>query len=91
MVASGFHLLLFADGIVLFISSNIELQVTLGKFAADCEVVGMRISTSKSEAMVLRKGWIAHSGSGSVTSPSGGVQVSQGLVHEYGEMEWDID
>ena len=30
-----------------------DLQHALGRFAAECEVVGMRVSTSKSEAMVL--------------------------------------
>ena len=45
--------LLFADDVVLLASSNLDLQHALGRFAAECEAAGMRISTSKSEAMVL--------------------------------------
>ena len=45
--------LLFVDDVVLLASSNCDLQHALGQFAAECEAVGMRISTSKSEAMVL--------------------------------------
>ena len=45
--------LLFADDVVLLASSNSDLQLSLGRFAAECEAAGMRISTSKSEAMVL--------------------------------------
>ncbi|KAK0137077.1 hypothetical protein N1851_026739 [Merluccius polli] len=43
--------LLFADYVVLLASS--DLQHTLGWFAAECAAVGMKVSTSKSEAMVL--------------------------------------
>ena len=45
--------LLFADDVVLLASSNQDLQCALGRFAAECDMAGMRISTSKSEAMVL--------------------------------------
>ncbi|KAI3353859.1 hypothetical protein L3Q82_004862 [Scortum barcoo] len=48
--------LLFADDVVLLASSSSDLQLSLGRtirFAAECEAAGMRISTSKSEAMVL--------------------------------------
>ena len=45
--------LLFADDMVLLASSNSDLQLSLGRFAAECEAVGMRISTSESEAVVL--------------------------------------
>ncbi|KAI3371667.1 hypothetical protein L3Q82_024232, partial [Scortum barcoo] len=49
--------LLFADDVVLLASSSSGLQLSLGRFAAEYEAAGMRISTSKSEAMVLsRKG-----------------------------------
>ncbi|KAI3359396.1 hypothetical protein L3Q82_002900 [Scortum barcoo] len=56
------------------------------RFAAECEAAGMRISTSKSEAMVLDRKRVVCT----VPSPgewrgpasSGGVQVSRGLVHE---------
>ncbi|KAI3361660.1 hypothetical protein L3Q82_002021 [Scortum barcoo] len=45
--------LLFADDVVLLASSSQDLQHVLERFAAECEVAGMRISTSKSKAMVL--------------------------------------
>jgi len=45
--------LLFADDVVLLATSDRELQHALGWFAAECEAVGMRVSTSNSEAMVL--------------------------------------
>ncbi|KAK3530893.1 hypothetical protein QTP70_004413 [Hemibagrus guttatus] len=46
-------LLLFADDVVLLAPSSLDLQHALGRFAAECEAAGMRVSTSKSEAMVL--------------------------------------
>uniref|UniRef100_A0A8C2ZPF1 Reverse transcriptase domain-containing protein n=1 Tax=Cyclopterus lumpus TaxID=8103 RepID=A0A8C2ZPF1_CYCLU len=49
----GIASLLFADDVVLFASSDRDLQHSLGRFAAECEAAGMRVSTSKSEAMVL--------------------------------------
>ncbi|KAI3377251.1 hypothetical protein L3Q82_009155 [Scortum barcoo] len=72
--------LLFADDIVLLASSNQDLQHVLGRFAAECEVAGMRISTSKSEAMVLdRKRVVCPLRvGGEVLASSGGVQVSRG-------------
>ncbi|KAK3556314.1 hypothetical protein QTP70_007118 [Hemibagrus guttatus] len=45
--------LIFADDVVLLAPSSLDLQHALGHFAAECEVAGMRVSTSKSEAMVL--------------------------------------
>ncbi|TWW70800.1 hypothetical protein D4764_17G0002830 [Takifugu flavidus] len=47
--------LLFADDVVLLAPSNRDLQQMLGRFATECEVAGMRISTSKSESMVLTR------------------------------------
>ncbi|XP_016305013.1 uncharacterized protein LOC107660256 [Sinocyclocheilus anshuiensis] len=47
--------LLFVDDVVLLASSNQDLQHALEMFAAECEAAGMRISTSKSEAMVLSR------------------------------------
>ncbi|XP_061894160.1 solute carrier family 25 member 55a isoform X1 [Entelurus aequoreus] len=47
--------LLFADDVVLTASSGQDLQLSLDRFAAECEVTGMRISTSKSESMVLAR------------------------------------
>jgi len=38
---------------VLLATSDRDLQHALGQFAAKCEAVRMRVSTSKSEAMVL--------------------------------------
>ena len=35
--------------------SSLDLQRSLDQFAAECEVAGMRISISKSEAMVLSR------------------------------------
>ncbi|KAK9541149.1 hypothetical protein VZT92_001216 [Zoarces viviparus] len=49
----GIASLLFADDVVLLASSDRDLQHSLGRFAAECEAAGMRVSTSKSEAMVL--------------------------------------
>ncbi|TWW63998.1 hypothetical protein D4764_03G0010060 [Takifugu flavidus] len=43
--------LLFADDVVLLASSARDLQLSLDRFAAACEAAGMKISTSKSEAM----------------------------------------
>ncbi|TWW70516.1 hypothetical protein D4764_18G0013220 [Takifugu flavidus] len=47
--------LLFADDVVLLASSARDLQRSLDQFGAACEAAGMRISTSKSEAMVLNR------------------------------------
>ncbi|TWW76609.1 hypothetical protein D4764_13G0012710 [Takifugu flavidus] len=46
---------LFADDVVLLASSARDLQLSLDRFAAACEAAGMKISTSKSEAMVLNR------------------------------------
>ncbi|KAK3565094.1 hypothetical protein QTP86_033147, partial [Hemibagrus guttatus] len=40
-------------------SSGLDLQHALGRFAAECEAAGMRVSTSKSEAMVLDRKKVA--------------------------------
>ena len=59
----GIPFLLFADDVVLLAFLNSDLQLALGRFAAECEAAGMTISTSKSEAMVLsREQWIANYG-----------------------------
>ena len=50
--------LLFADDVVLLALSSQDLHV-LGWFAAECEAAGMKISTSKSEAMVLDRKKVA--------------------------------
>ena len=76
--------LLFADDVVLLATSDRDLQHALGRFAAECEAVGMRVSTSKSEAMVLCWKMVECSLQvGSELLPQAkGVQVSRGLVHE---------
>ncbi|KAK3515996.1 hypothetical protein QTP70_000711 [Hemibagrus guttatus] len=51
--------LIFADDVVLLASSSLDLQHALGHFAAECEAAGMRVSTSKSEAMVLDRKKVA--------------------------------
>ena len=40
---------------VLLSSSNSALHLSLGQFAAECQTVEMKISTSKFEAMVLSR------------------------------------
>lgn len=47
--------LLFADDVVPLASPVSGLQLSLDRSAAECEVVGIRISSSKSGAMLL--GW----------------------------------
>ncbi|KAK3529893.1 hypothetical protein QTP86_007211 [Hemibagrus guttatus] len=51
--------LIFADDVVLLAPSSLDLQHVLGHFAADCEAAGMRVSTSKLEAMVLDRKKVA--------------------------------
>ncbi|KAK3535602.1 hypothetical protein QTP70_017140 [Hemibagrus guttatus] len=51
--------LIFADDVVLLAPSSLDLQHALGCFAAECEAAGMRVSTSKSEAMVLDRKKVA--------------------------------
>ncbi|KAI3364547.1 hypothetical protein L3Q82_011336 [Scortum barcoo] len=82
------------DYVVLLASSGQDLQHVLEQFAAECEAAAMRISTSKSEAMVLDRKRVACPLLGGWRGPasSGGVQVSRGLVHESeGKMEREID
>ncbi|KAI3370903.1 hypothetical protein L3Q82_007412 [Scortum barcoo] len=52
-------LLCCTDDVVLMASSGQDLQHVLERFAAECEAAGMRISTSKSEAMVLDRKRVA--------------------------------
>ncbi|KAK3531112.1 hypothetical protein QTP70_011064 [Hemibagrus guttatus] len=51
--------LIFADDVALLAPSSLDLQHALGHFAAECEAAGMRVSTSKSEAMVLDRKKVA--------------------------------
>ncbi|KAK3543016.1 hypothetical protein QTP70_008703 [Hemibagrus guttatus] len=55
--------------VVLLASSSLDLQHALGRFAAECEAAGMRVSTSKSE----EKGGLHPSGWRGGPSSSGGV------------------
>ncbi|KAK3527289.1 hypothetical protein QTP86_018597 [Hemibagrus guttatus] len=45
--------------VVLLAPSSLDLQHALGCFAAECEAAGMRVSTSKLEAMVLDRKKVA--------------------------------
>ena len=45
----------FADDVVMLALSGCDLQLSLERFAAECEAAGMRISTTKSETMVLSR------------------------------------
>ncbi len=47
--------LLFADDVVLMAPSVCDLQLSLDQITAVCEAAGMRISTLKSEAVVLSR------------------------------------
>ncbi|KAK3558992.1 hypothetical protein QTP86_000122 [Hemibagrus guttatus] len=55
----GISWLIFADDVVLLAPSSLDLQHALGHFAAECDAAGMRVSTSKSEAMVLDRKKVA--------------------------------
>jgi len=70
--------------VVLFALPGCDLQLSLEQFAAEWEAAGMRISTSKSETMVLSWKRVECSlrVGNEILPPSGGVQVSQGLVRE---------
>ncbi|KAK3509336.1 hypothetical protein QTP70_029059 [Hemibagrus guttatus] len=52
-------LLIFVVDVVLLAPSSLDLQHALGRFAAECEAAGMRVSTFKSEAMVLDRKKVA--------------------------------
>uniref|UniRef100_UPI003AACA7CE rhodopsin kinase grk7-b n=1 Tax=Centroberyx gerrardi TaxID=166262 RepID=UPI003AACA7CE len=57
---------LFADDVILLASSGRDLRCALERFAAECDAVAMRVSTSKCEAAVLswKKGGLSHPGEG---------------------------
>ncbi|KAI3365299.1 hypothetical protein L3Q82_010392 [Scortum barcoo] len=73
-----------AIDVVLLASSSQDLQHVLERFAAECEAAGMRISTSKSEAMVLDRKrvacplWVG----GEVLPQEEEFKYPRGLVHE---------
>ncbi|KAI3368000.1 hypothetical protein L3Q82_026820 [Scortum barcoo] len=62
---TGFHLCFLQMMLSCWLHSSQDLQHVLERFAAECEAAGMRISTSKSEAMVLDRE------KGGVPSPGG--------------------
>lgn len=77
---------------VLLASTDRDLQHPLGQFAIKCKAVGIRVSTSNSEAMILvwkmtdstPPGWKW------VAAPGEEVQVSLGLIHDSGQNgAWD--
>ena len=77
----------FADDVVLLTSINCDLQ-----FAAECEVARMRVSTSKSEGMVLCQKMIDCSRVGVVLLPQGNYHKNfRILVTSDGKMECEID
>jgi len=45
--------LLFADDLILLSSTEYSLQRSLNDFAAACDNAGMKISTSKTEVLIL--------------------------------------
>ena len=47
--------LLFADDVARLASSSAGLQRALDRFAAECTMAGMQISTKKTEVMVLSR------------------------------------
>ncbi len=85
--------LLFADDVVSLAPSDQDLQHALGRIAAEFDAAGMRISTSKSEAMVLSRKKVA------CPLQVGGVSLSQVEEFKYlgvlftseGRMEWETD
>ncbi|TWW62708.1 hypothetical protein D4764_04G0013550 [Takifugu flavidus] len=69
--------LLFADDVVLLAPSNRDLQQMLGRFATECEAAGMRISTSKSESMVLAR---KKDGTGDRQADRSGISSDRSVV-----------
>ena len=61
--------LLFADYVVLLASSNSDLQPSLGRFAAEREMMGMTFSNSKSDGSQPEKGGLSTPGQRQVNSP----------------------
>ncbi|KAI3376767.1 hypothetical protein L3Q82_000364 [Scortum barcoo] len=82
------------NDVVLMASSSQDLQRVLERFAAECEAAGMRISTSKSEAMVLDRkrvvcplqGWVERS---CLKWRSSSISGSCSRVRERSEREID--
>ncbi|KAI3364331.1 hypothetical protein L3Q82_011133 [Scortum barcoo] len=86
--------LLFADDVVLLASSSQDLQHVLEQFAAECKAAVMRISTSKSEAMVIdRKGVACPLRVGGEVLPCKwrSSSISGSCSRSEGKMEREID
>ncbi|KAI3363848.1 hypothetical protein L3Q82_001449 [Scortum barcoo] len=75
------------NDVVLMASSGQDLQHVLERFAAKCEVAGMRISTSKSEAMILDRKRVAYPLSGDMAQEEargmGQIEVSSEEESDY--------
>lgn len=82
----GLGCLRIASLLFTVLASSIRgLQHALGRFADECEATGMRISTSKSEVMVLSQKLVdCHFRSGRSFCPKGRSLSIPGLVHEWG-------
>ncbi|KAK3518458.1 hypothetical protein QTP70_000645 [Hemibagrus guttatus] len=85
--------LIFADDVVLLAPSGLDLQHALGRFAAECEAAGMRVSTSKSEAMVLDRKKVACTlqVGGELLSQVGECKYLGVLFTSEGRMDCEID
>ena len=74
--------LLFADDVVLLASLNSDPHFSLGWFAAKSEAVEEDQPLEiRGHSFQLEMGGLPPTGGGRVTSSSGGVRVSRGLVH----------
>lgn len=57
--SQGIGYLIFADDVVLLAPASHDLQLALEQFAAECQGVLMKISTTQSETMVLSQEKVA--------------------------------
>jgi len=82
--------LLFADDVVLLASSDHD-QHALGRFSAECEAACMRVSTSKSQAMVLCQKMVESSlRVGSELMPQVKEKYLRVVFMSEGKMEWEM-
>ncbi|KAI3370569.1 hypothetical protein L3Q82_007074 [Scortum barcoo] len=81
---TGFHLCFLRMMLSCWLHQGQDLQRVLERFAAECEAAGMRISTSKSEAMVLDRKRVACPlrVGGEVLPQVEEFKYLRGLVHE---------
>lgn len=73
---------LFADDVVLLASSCCDLQLLLERFTAQWDAAAMRISASKSEAVVVMWKRVEFLQSGKGSTPSRGGEVVWGLLFQ---------